>query len=260
MRRLRSGSRLDKYRIIELLGHGGFSTVYSAFDTLEGRRVALKLPHEIYWSDPDSRESLLREVRMNVRLDHPNILPLKSANELEGRLILVFPLGEETLSARLGRRMARSTAVELAHQMAAAVAHAHENRILHCDIKPENFILFSGPTVRLTDFGLARVARPSMFASGSGTVGYMAPEQAMGRPTYRSDVFSLGLVLYRMFSGRLPHWPFQSPLPGDRRLRRFLHPDLVALLRKAIDPTPKRRFRDAVAMRNALARIRQPLL
>jgi serine/threonine-protein kinase len=87
----------------------------------------------------------------------------------------------------------------------------------------------------------------------------MAPEQAMGKPTFRSDVFSLGLVIYRMFSGELPSYPFADPLPGQLRARRALNPEFLDLLRKALDPNPLKRFRDAVAMRNAIGKIRKPL-
>jgi serine/threonine protein kinase len=97
--------------------------------------------------------------------------------------------------------------------MIEAVAYAHRQRIIHCDIKPENFILFPDNRLRLTDFGIARVAQNTVAGSGSGTVGYMAPEQAMGKPSMRSDVFSLGLVIYRMLTGQLPEWPFEWPPP-----------------------------------------------
>ena len=91
--------------------------------------------------------------------------------------------------------------------------------------------MFPGQEIQLTDFGLARIETRGQDVSASGTLGYMAPEQAMGHPTYRSDVFSLGLVIYRMLAGELPMYPFQGPLPGFNRLRRGLSKDLVALIR-----------------------------
>ncbi len=255
-RTLRVGSRLDKYRLIRRLGEGGFATVYSAQDTIEDRRVALKIPSSRYVSNTQTLDDMQREVRIMARLQHPGVLPLKDARFIDGHFVMAFPLGEETLADRLGRRIARATAVSLVVQMVEAVAYAHENKVLHRDIKPENFILFPGHEIRLTDFGLARIERGSHDESASGTLGYMAPEQAMGHPTYRSDVFSLGLVMYRILAGELPKYPFTPPLSGFNKLRRGVSADLVSLIRKAIDPIPNRRFRDAVAMNNSLKKIR----
>ncbi len=258
-RSLRIGSRLDKYRLQRRLGEGGFATVYAAHDTIEDRKVALKIPDNRYLQNSQSVEDMQREVRIMARLEHPNILPLKDARFIDGHFVMAFPLGEESLADRLGRRMARATVVDYVVQMIDAVACAHEQNVLHRDIKPENFILFPGQEIRLTDFGLARIEQGGHDVSASGTLGYMSPEQAMGRPSYRSDVFSLGLVIYRMLSGEVPEYPFEAPLPGFNKLRRGLSCDLVALIRKAIDPSPGKRFRDAVAMNNAMSKIRYPL-
>jgi len=140
------------------------------------------------------------------------------------------------------------------------VAHAHQHRIIHCDVKPENLILFSDNRLRLTDFGISKVARRTVQASGSGTVGYVAPEQAMGKPSFRSDVFSMGLIMFRMLSGRLPEWPFEWPPPGFGRLRGRAHPRLVQLLRKAIEVDPRRRFADAEQMQSAFRRVKSRAL
>jgi serine/threonine-protein kinase len=259
VRSLRIGSRLDKYRLIKKLGYGGFATVYAALDQIENRQVALKVPEEKYVADAASLEDLQREVRIMAKLENEHIVQLKDARFIDGRFVMVFPLGVESLDSRLQRRMGRQTAVDFAQQMVSAVAFAHGNKILHRDIKPDNFILFPNNRLRLTDFGLARVQRGRFDNSASGTLGYMAPEQAMGRPTFRSDVFSLGLVLYRIFAGELPTYPFEAPLPGAVRAKRILSPDYLALIRKAIEPNPTKRFRDAVAMLNAMNQIRQPL-
>lgn len=259
VRSLRIGSRLDKYRLIKKLGYGGFATVYSALDQIENRQVALKVPEEKYVADAASLEDLQREVRIMAKLEHEHIVQLKDARFIDGRFVMVFPLGIESLDSRLQRRMGRQTAVDFVEQMVSAVAFAHGNKILHRDIKPDNFILFPNNRLRLTDFGLARVQRGRFNNSASGTLGYMAPEQAMGRPTFRSDVFSLGLVMYRIFAGELPTYPFEAPLPGTARAKRVLSPDYLALIRKAIETNPTKRFRDAVAMLNAMKQIRQPL-
>ena len=256
---LRAGSRLDKYRLLRRLGEGGFATVFSAVDTVEDRKVALKIPDNRFISNAQTMDDMQREVRIMAKLQHPGILTLKDARFIDGYFVIVSPLGDETLADRITRRLARATCVEYVHQMVDAVAYAHENRVLHRDIKPENFILFPKNEIRLTDFGLARLESGGHEVSASGTIGFMAPEQAMGKPTYRSDVFSLGLIIYRILSGELPEYPFAAPLPGFNRLRRGLSIDFVKLIRKAIDPTPSKRFRDAVAMNNALKKIRSPL-
>jgi hypothetical protein len=150
--------------------------------------------------------------------------------------------------------------MDYAEQMLAAVAYAHEQHVIHCDIKPDNLILFPEGRLMLTDFGIAKVALHTIRASGSGTIGYCAPEQAMGQPSFRSDVFSLGLVLYRMLSGQLPEWPFHWPPPGHERLRQKAHPELIALIRRAIEVDPYRRFANAGAVLAALRRCRQRVL
>lgn len=255
---LRAGSRLDKYRILRRLGEGGFATVFAAHDLVEDQKVALKIPDSRYVSNEMTLDDLKREVRIMARMDHPAVLPLKDARFIENHFVMVFPLGEETLADRMRRRMSRATAVRYIVQMISAVAYAHQQRVLHRDIKPENFILFADQLIQLTDFGLARIERGSHEVSGSGTVGYMSPEQAMGRPSYRSDVFSLGLVIYQTLAGEVPEYPFET-LPGFNRLRRGLSKEFVALIRKAVDPAPQKRFRDAVAMHNAMSKIRFPL-
>lgn len=257
-RPLRLGTRLDKYRLLKRMGEGGFATVYAARDLIVDRKVALKIPEFSSDDSTCSFEDLKREVRIMARLDHAGILPLQDARFIDGHFVMVFPLGEETLEDRMSRRMARSTAIQYIVQMVSGLAYAHQQSILHRDIKPENFVLFSDQTIQLSDFGLARIERGAHHVSASGTLGYMAPEQAMGKPGYRSDVFSLGLVIYRMLAGEIPEYPFDS-FPGFNRLRRGLSQEMVSLIRKAIDPTPSKRFRDAVALQNALSRIRFPL-
>ena len=132
--------------------------------------------------------------------------------------VIAMELGEESLADRLIRRISTEKTLELADQAIAAVAYAHRNKVIHCDIKPENFIIFPGNQLKLTDFGFAKISIRTLKASGSGTIDYIAPEQAMGRPKFQSDVFSLGLVLYRMLSGKLPQWPFNWPMIGNDRL------------------------------------------
>ena len=252
---MKARQKLGKYRIERRLANGGFAVVYQAMDTIEGIRVALKVPHNVNIDDSVLRE-FRHEVRMTAKLDHPNILPLKNASFIDDRFVIVFPLVERSLDDRLRRRLSLHTAMYYSEQLIEAVAYAHRSRIIHCDIKPENVIIFGGNRLRLTDFGIAKVALRTVRASGTGTVGYMAPEQAMGKPAFRSDVFSLGLILYRMFSGEWPEWPYKWPPAGYRKLRGRVHPDLITFLRKAIEVNPRDRFRDADQMLAAFRKVK----
>lgn len=256
---LRCGTLLGQYRLRSRLGEGGFATVYSAYDTVNKCRVAIKIPDSRYITNTQSLSDLRREVRIMGSLKHPAVLPLIDSQIIDGHFIMVFPMGQETLADRMMKRMSRATAMTLITQMVDAIAFSHENEILHRDVKPENFIMFEDNELRLTDFGLARVESDGHEDSASGTLGYIAPEQAMGKPSYRSDVFSVGLIMYRILAGELPEYPFQAPLPGYNKLRRGISRDLVTLIRRSIDLTPAKRFRDGVAMRNAMRKIRQPL-
>jgi len=254
---LRARQKLGKYRIEKRLADGPLAAVYQAFDTIHGLRVALKIPHRRMMDDyflADFR----KEVRMLAKLDHPNILPIQNACFIDGYFVISMPLGLDTLGGRLQRRISTEKALDFTGQILAAIAHAHEEGIIHCDIKPDNFILFPGNVLRLADFGFSKLARRRIEASGSGTVGYVAPEQAMGRPLLASDVFSTGLVLYRLFAGTLPRWPYDWPPPGAARLRKKLHPEMVALIRRAIEVKPQRRYRDGARMLTAFEAIRQP--
>lgn len=256
---LRARQRLGKYRIERRLAQGGFAHVYAAMDTIEGVRVALKMPHQSVVT-PSMLECFQREARLVARLDHPNILPLKDASFIDGRFVITSKLGERTLNDRLRKRMSFETALELSLQMVSAVAYAHQRRIIHCDLKPENMILLPDGRLQLADFGIAKVAQRTVNGSGSGTVGYMAPEQAMGRPSTKSDVFSLGLIMYKMFTGHLPTWPFEWPMKGSVALRRKAHPDLLHVIRRAIEVRPHKRFRDAEELLAALQRVRRRAL
>ena len=168
-----------------------------------------------------------------------------------------MPLGIETLAERMTRRMSTALALDFTRQALAAVAHAHSRQIIHCDIKPENFILFDGNRLRLADFGFSKIAlRTLKKGSGSGTVGYLSPEQALGRPMFQSDVFALGLVIFQLFSGELPEWPYKWPPPGYARIRSKLRPKTLSWLRKAMEFKPQDRYRNAVTMEKAYDKIR----
>ncbi|MFO0425045.1 MAG: serine/threonine protein kinase [Planctomyces sp.] len=252
---LRIRQKIGKYRIEKRLGQGGFASVFQAMDTIQGIHVAIKVPHSQFSTDSVLSE-FRKEIRATQNLDHENILPLKDASIIDDRLVMVFPLGEETLLSRLQRRMSLETAMDFTEQILRATAHAHARRIIHCDIKPDNLIIFPGNRLRLADFGIAKVSQKTVQGSGTGTVGYMAPEQAMGKPSRRSDVFSIGLLVWRMFSGHWPEWPFHWPFRGYDRLRGRVHTDLIDFMHRAIDLNPRKRFRDAEHMLAAFLRLK----
>ncbi len=244
---LRVGSRLGKYRLQKRLGSGAFATVYSAVDTLLGVRVALKLPSPELVS-ADLIEEFRREARLTMELDHPNILPIRDATFIDDHFVIISPLGKRTLDDRLKKRIGFENAFEILSQLLDAVAYAHDAGVIHCDIKPENILLFEDNQVRLADFGIAKAVQKTISSSGTGTVGYMAPEQAMGQPSTRSDVFSIGLLAFRMFAGQWPEYPFDWPFPGAAKLRRRAHPDLIAVIQKSVAFKPMQRYRDATVM------------
>ena len=242
---LRARQKIGKYRIVSRIASGPLADVYAAYDTIHKQRVALKIPKQ---GDDIGDDEFLHEVQVAAKLRHPNILSVLNASYIDDHFVIAMELGEQSLADRVERRISIMRAMDLASQALAALAHAHEHKIIHCDIKPENFILFPGNQLKLADFGFAKLSLRTLKASGSGTIDYIAPEQAMGRPKFQSDVFSLGLVLYRLFSGKLPEWPFNWPLPGHEQLKKRVRPELVDMLKKAIQLDPARRYRNAMQM------------
>jgi len=204
--------------------------------------------------DHTGHEEFLHEVQVATKLRHPNILSVMNASYIDEKFVIAMELGDESLADRIERRISTARALDLAGQALASMAHAHAHKIIHCDIKPENFILFPGNQLKLADFGFAKLNLRTLKASGSGTIDYIAPEQAMGRPKFQSDVFSLGLVIYRLLSGRLPEWPFEWPQKGHDQLVARVRPELVEVLKNAIQLDPKNRYRDAVQMQAAFDR------
>ena len=252
---LRARQKLGKYRIERRIAEGPIAAVYEAFDTIHGLNVALKIPHESSMSEHFLAD-FKREARLAHRLEHPNILPIRDASFIADRFVIAMPLGERSLASRMRLRLSTESALELIEQAVAAVAHAHSANVIHCDIKPDNFILFPNNRLKLTDFGFSKVAEGTLRASGSGTVGYIAPEQAVGRPRFQSDVFSLGLVFYELLSGHVPEWPYDWPPPEIKRVRERVGGKLVDWLRPAIQVRPESRYRNAVTMYRELKRAR----
>jgi len=193
----------ERYRIVGRLGRGGMGEVYRADDLKLGQPVALKFLPESVDRDPARLTQLHTEVRMARQVSHPNVCRVYDAGEFEGHTFLSMEYVDgEDLSSLLRRigRFPEDRAVELARQICAGLAAAHERGVVHRDLKPANIMLDGSGRIRITDFGLAGASGETIRA---GTPAYMAPEQlAGGEVTPRSDIYSLGLVLYEMFTGR----------------------------------------------------------
>src|SRR5215203_5899105 len=202
--RFEPGALLDsRYRIIGLLGRGGMGEVYRADDLRLGQPVALKLLPETLRHDPVRLAQFHNEVRTARQVSHSNVCRVYDIGEADGLLYLSMEYvdGEDLASSlrRIGR-FPEDKAVEIARQLCAGVAAAHERGVVHRDLKPANVMLDGAGRVRVTDFGLAGLAGESLRA---GTPAYMAPEQlAGGEVTVRSDIYALGLVLYELFTGK----------------------------------------------------------
>ena len=229
----------DRYVIERQLGRGGMATVYLARDLRYGRAVAVKVMHETL-SSALGPARFLREIDIAAKLQHPHILPLFDSGEADGRLYYVAPFVEgESLRDRLRREklLPLDDAVHIATEVASALTYAHGRGIIHRDIKPENILLSGGHAI-VADFGIARAVSESSELTGCnvvlGTPLYMSPEQASADVALdaRSDLYSLGCVVYEMVAGVLP---FDGPSASAIMGRRLVE-----------DPTPLRRLRPRV--------------
>jgi serine/threonine-protein kinase len=251
--RLSRGSRLGKYRLEKRLGEGGTATVWKARDTIEGRRVAVKIV------SPDvvaefGRDAIENEARIAAQLDHPRVVGIRNADWIDGRFVLVTDLARTSLDAYAGPRRSPALALAILRDVAEGLAYAHGEGLLHRDIKPANIFLYAGRRAKLGDFGTARIApNATRLLTEVGTFGYMAPEQAYGKPRFASDVFSLALTGYQMLSGVLPTWPFEWPLEGHARFAKRCPEPVQKVIRKGLTLDLASRWIDGVEFYRALA-------
>lgn len=205
-----TGITISYYRIIEQVGQGGMGVVYKAEDTKLKRIVALKfLPQHVSSSETDKARFLL-EAQAAAALNHPNICTIHSIEEQDGKTFIAMEFVDgQTLREKRGT-INLAKAIDIGTQVAEGLAVAHEKGIVHRDIKPENIMVRKDGIVQIMDFGLAklrasRASRLTKEGSTIGTAGYMSPEQVQGQETdHRSDIFSLGVLLYELFTGELP--------------------------------------------------------
>ncbi len=203
---------IGKYKILAPLGSGGFGTVFLAEDTWIDKKVALKVPHR---QSLDFGE-LLREPRLLATLSHPNIVTVLTAERIDDVFFIVMEyVAGETLEAISDRDGALDLgrALDFACQICNAVDHAHQQGIIHRDLRPGNVLVTETGIAKVADFGTSRFLE--IAAHGTTVIGsppYMAPEQFHGKAVFASDVYSLGVTMYQLLTGRLP---YEAPAPGD---------------------------------------------
>jgi len=232
-----------RYRVVDMLGKGGMGEVYRADDLSLDQPVALKFLPEALALNEDAIARFRNEVRIARQVSHPNVCRVYDMGEMEGQYFLSMEYvdGEDlgSLLRRIGR-LPTDKALEIARKLCAGLAAAHEKGVLHRDLKPANVMLDARGQVLLTDFGLAALAEGIEAAEiRNGTPAYMAPEQLAGEEvTVRSDIYALGLVLYEIFTGKLP---FESTtLAGLMRAQRESSPVSPASLVRDLDPMVER--------------------
>ena len=268
-------STIGRYQIIEKVGQGGMGVVYRAHDTLLEREVALKIISASIEGNPELRERFFREARAAGQLSHRNIITIHDLGEHEGQPYLAMEfLNGEDLQRRLSRPEPMSLArkLEIAADICDGLAYAHRRGLIHRDIKPANIFITDEGVVKLLDFGLARMVTSELTASNMmlGTLNYMAPEQVRGERTdHRADIFSFGVVLYEMLSGRKAFQgdsfatdALQDPAGRARAAAQHRRVAAVrgrALVEKAIAKTKDERYQDLIDLARDLALHRQHL-
>ncbi|HEY2327638.1 MAG TPA: Stk1 family PASTA domain-containing Ser/Thr kinase [Gaiellaceae bacterium] len=261
----------ERYVIKRKLGSGGMADVYLAEDQELGRRVALKLLDDRHAADEQFVERFRREAQSAAGLNHPNIVSIFDRGRAEGTYYIAMEyLDGRTLKELLVRNGPTPIpiAIDYARQILGALAFAHRNGIIHRDIKPHNIIVGRDGRLKVTDFGIARSGTSQMTEAGSivGTAQYLSPEQARGAPVDpRSDIYSLGIVLYEMLTGKVPFTGdtpveiamkhlSQIPAPPSE-LRADVPHDLDAVVMRAIAKDPEQRYASAEEMEADLARV-----
>ena len=252
-----------RYRLLTRLGRGGMGTVYRAHDTQLDQVIALKIPHFPRGTDRRMIDRFYREARAAASLSHPNLCPVYDVGEFQGFHYLRMPLLQgELLANRLERLglLPENEAARIASRIAKALAFAHRAGIVHRDLKPANVMIGEDDEPIVMDFGLARREtkgndlRLTQLGDVLGTPGYMSPEQIGGDSTVvgpATDIYSLGVLLYQLLSGRLPflgpihevwHQALNTPPTPPSRIRHDLNPRLEAVCLRALAKNPKERF------------------
>ncbi len=262
------GQTVGKYRILSPLGSGGFGSVYLAEDTWIDKKVAIKVPHR---QNLDFGE-LLHEPRLLATLSHPNIVTVLTAEKQDDIFFIVMEyVPGHTLEAMIDRdgTLDLPKALDYTCQICNAMDHAHKHGVIHRDLRPGNVLVTEQGLIKVADFGTSRFLE--IAAHGTTVIGsppYMAPEQFQGKAVFASDIYSLGVTMYQMFTGVLP---YETPMPGD--LERLMRGELVSppklknpklpkaisdIVMKAIAADIPSRYQSASALLDAVLAARTP--
>ncbi len=247
------------YEILEKLGEGGMGEVYRAHDTKLDRFVALKFLPEAVSNSSDETARFIHEAQAAAALNHPNICTVYGIEESDGKYFIAMEFVDgQTLRARMGN-LSLKQAVDIGIQIAEGLGAAHEKGIVHRDVKPENIMIRKDGIAQVMDFGLAKLrgtSRLTKEGSTVGTAGYMSPEQVQGQDTdHRSDIFSLGVLLFEMFAGELPFKGMHETAvayeivnvdsPPMSSIKPEIPPDLDAIVLECLEKDPRERTQSA---------------
>jgi serine/threonine protein kinase len=265
------GTTISHYQILEKLGEGGMGVVYKAQDTKLDRFAALKfLPPHVAASN-DERARFLQEAKAVASLAHPNICTIHSVEEEDGKVFIVMEYVEGKTLKDMDQNIGLKQAIEIGIQVADGLAAAHEKGIVHRDIKPDNIMVRKDGRVQIMDFGLAKlkgVSRLTKEGSTVGTAGYMSPEQVQGQETdHRTDIFSLGVVLYEMIAGQSPFKAAHEtaiayeivnvdPEPISA-IKPEVDPQLESIILDCLEKDPKERCQSVAEVARDLRRIKR---
>ena len=267
------GKRISgRYKIIEMIGGGGMSNVYLAHDMILDRDVAIKILRYDFSNEDDLHRRFQREALSATSLTHPNIVNIFDVGE-DGDLhylVMEYVPGRTLKHAIIDEApMAPEYAVDVMKQLTSAIAHAHQNQIIHRDIKPQNILLDKDNHVKITDFGIAMALSATSFTQTNsvlGTVHYLSPEQARGgTATKKSDIYALGIVLYELLTGRLPFSGesavsialkhLQTETPSMREAIPSIPQSLENVVMKATAKDPRNRYQTVEEMQQDLANV-----
>ncbi|MCB9451304.1 MAG: protein kinase [Anaerolineaceae bacterium] len=264
------GTRLGTYELIEEVGKGGMATVYRAYQPNVGRYVAVKVIHRSIAADQQGLERFQREARLVARLEHPHLLPIYDYDGANDPPYIVMRYLESgTLKDVLGRgKLPPDEIAYMVRQIASALDYAHRQSVVHRDIKPSNIMIDADGNAFLTDFGIARMTEGGQGLTQTGytvgTPGYMSPEQGLGGDVDgRADIYSLGVMVFEMVTGRLPYTAdtpmavilkhVNDPIPVASEVDPTVSTALDSVLAKVLAKNPEDRYQSAAAFASALA-------